>query len=89
MIYYSSLLVLQPRRDVVNTGSSKNDNVTIRFVADNPGPWFLHCHIDWHLNAGLALVFAEDAADWQKDIPVPDAWKQLCVDYDNAAPSDL
>lgn len=27
------------------------DNVTIRFFTDNPGPWFLHCHIDWHLNA--------------------------------------
>jgi iron transport multicopper oxidase len=25
------------------------DNVTIRFQTDNPGPWFLHCHIDWHL----------------------------------------
>jgi hypothetical protein len=41
------------------------------------------------LNAGLALVFAEDAADWKKDIPVPDAWNQLCIDYDNADPSDL
>lgn len=28
--------------------------------SDNPGPWFLHCHIDWHLVAGLAVVFAED-----------------------------
>ena len=30
---------------------------------DNPGPWFLHCHIDFHLVAGLAIVFAEDAPD--------------------------
>ena len=36
-------------RDVVNMGST-GDEVTIRFVADNPGPWFLHCHINWHLN---------------------------------------
>jgi iron transport multicopper oxidase len=20
----------------------------IRFVADNPGVWFFHCHMDWH-----------------------------------------
>lgn len=30
---------------------------------DNPGPWFLHCHIDWHLEAGFAIVFAEDLGD--------------------------
>jgi iron transport multicopper oxidase len=31
-------------RDVVSTGVL-GDEVTIRFVTDNPGPWFLHCHI--------------------------------------------
>ena len=30
------------RRDVVSLGSSSTDNVTIRFVTDNAGPWFLH-----------------------------------------------
>ena len=30
---------------------------------DNPGPWYLHCHIDFHRVAGLAIVFAEDAPD--------------------------
>ena len=29
------------RRDVVSNGVA-GDNVTIRFVTDNPGPWFLH-----------------------------------------------
>lgn len=36
------------RRDVVSVGNA-TDNVTLRFVTNNPGPWFLHCHIDWHL----------------------------------------
>ncbi|KAG6844816.1 hypothetical protein H0H87_003383 [Tephrocybe sp. NHM501043] len=36
------------QRDTVNTGLA-NGNATIRFVTDNSGPWFLHCHIDWHL----------------------------------------
>ncbi|KAH9048020.1 laccase 3 [Lactarius deliciosus] len=31
-------------RDVVSMGND-GDNVTIRFFTDNPGPWFLHCHI--------------------------------------------
>ncbi|KAF9459165.1 laccase 2 precursor, partial [Collybia nuda] len=47
------------RRDTVNTGFDES-NATIRFVTDNAGPWFLHCHIDWHLEVGLAVVFAED-----------------------------
>ncbi|KAH9059216.1 laccase C [Lactarius vividus] len=50
-------------RDVVSIGTGSDDVVTIRFFTDNPGPWFLHCHIDWHLNAGLAVVFAEDVPD--------------------------
>ncbi|KAG5644253.1 Acyl-coenzyme A oxidase 2 [Asterophora parasitica] len=36
------------RRDTVNTGF-RGGNATIRFVTDNAGPWFLHCHVDWHL----------------------------------------
>ena len=39
-------------RDVVSTGNA-GDNVTIRFFTDNPGPWFFHCHIDWHLNTSV------------------------------------
>jgi len=29
----------------------------IRFVADNPGVWILHCHLDVHIGWGLAMVF--------------------------------
>ncbi|KAI4315951.1 hypothetical protein L6164_023974 [Bauhinia variegata] len=31
--------------------------VAIRFLADNPGIWFMHCHIDSHLGWGLAMAF--------------------------------
>ena len=41
-------------RDVVSIGTA-GDEVTIRFFTDNPGPWFFHCHIDWHLNASVVL----------------------------------
>ncbi|KAH8801997.1 laccase [Flagelloscypha sp. PMI_526] len=76
-----------PRRDVVSTGGV-NDTVTIRFVADNPGPWFLHCHIDWHLELGLALVFAESTDQWNTLITPPSEWDQLCPIYDALADSD-
>ncbi|KAI3678543.1 hypothetical protein L6452_37839 [Arctium lappa] len=29
----------------------------LRFVADNPGVWFMHCHIDTHLAWGFAMGF--------------------------------
>ncbi|KAG5647851.1 Acyl-coenzyme A oxidase 2 [Asterophora parasitica] len=58
------------RRDVVSTGV-EGDNVTIRFTTDNPGPWLLHCHIDWHLDTGLAIVFAEDGEAVSYEKPPP------------------
>ncbi|KAI4306503.1 hypothetical protein L6164_029775 [Bauhinia variegata] len=34
-----------------------NGWAVIRFVADNPGAWFMHCHLDVHITWGLATVF--------------------------------
>ncbi|KAI0249053.1 Cupredoxin [Lactifluus subvellereus] len=52
------------RRDTVQVppGSS----VTLRIVADNPGSWLLHCHIEWHLEAGLAVTFVEAPLEMQQ-----------------------
>ncbi|KAJ6592231.1 laccase [Mycena vulgaris] len=74
-------------RDVVSTGSV-TDNATFRFVTDNAGPWFLHCHIDWHLEIGLAVVFAEDPHTVKKQ-KQPKAWDKLCPIYNNLLPSQL
>lgn len=30
--------------------------VRLRFRADNPGFWFMHCHYEWHMAVGMALV---------------------------------
>nr|WGJ61553.1 laccase 12 precursor [Cerrena unicolor] len=75
-------------RDVVNTGASP-DNVTIRFTTDNPGPWFLHCHIDWHLEGGLAVIFAEGLNETRAANPTPAAWDNLCKLYDALPAGDL
>ncbi|KAF9602475.1 hypothetical protein IFM89_028489 [Coptis chinensis] len=29
----------------------------IRFTADNPGVWFMHCHLEIHLSWGLSMAF--------------------------------
>ncbi|KAJ6671736.1 L-ASCORBATE OXIDASE [Salix viminalis] len=31
----------------------------LRFVADNPGVWAFHCHIEPHLHLGMGVVLAE------------------------------
>ncbi|KAJ6549619.1 laccase [Mycena vulgaris] len=71
-------------RDVVSTGADVTDLTTFRFKTDNAGPWFLHCHIDWHLDAGLAVVFAEDIPTMRTENPPP-AWDQLCPLYNASA----
>ncbi|KAG8807840.1 hypothetical protein FRC17_004239, partial [Serendipita sp. 399] len=74
-----------PRRDVTPSG---NGGITIRFTADNPGPWILHCHIDLHLDAGLAVVFAEapeDVIAGSDSVDPEDSWDDLCPIY-NALP---
>ncbi|KAJ7664849.1 laccase 3 precursor [Mycena rosella] len=77
-----------PIRDVVSTGPLTTDNTTIRFVTDNAGPWFLHCHIDFHLEIGLAVVMAEDTSTIAKSTHPP-AWDQLCPIYDALTPDQL
>ncbi|HEX8818044.1 MAG TPA: multicopper oxidase family protein [Terriglobales bacterium] len=32
------------------------NSVTVAFDANNPGIWYLHCHILWHLAAGMATL---------------------------------
>ncbi|KAJ7062808.1 laccase [Mycena amicta] len=70
-----------PRRDVIGV---EQGGVVIRFRADNPGPWFLHCHIDWHLEAGLAVVFAESPPE-NREGPqaqiIKQEWLELCPAY--------
>jgi len=36
-------------------------SVTVAFDADNPGIWYLHCHILWHLAAGMAVLVQYEA----------------------------
>ncbi|KAL5531208.1 hypothetical protein ACEPAG_4084 [Sanghuangporus baumii] len=73
------------RRDVVAIGQG-GDEVTFRFFTDNPGPWFLHCHIDWHLEGGLAIVLAEDVPDIPIADPPNEDWLNLCPLFNELNP---
>ncbi|XP_030540451.1 laccase-12-like [Rhodamnia argentea] len=48
-------LVDPPMRNTV--GVPVNGWAVIRFVADNPGVWIMHCHLDVHITWGLAMAF--------------------------------
>eukprot|EP00253_Pinus_taeda_P021839 PITA_21839 len=48
-------LVDPPKRNTV--GVPVNGWTAIRFKADNPGMWFVHCHLDDHLSWGLNMAF--------------------------------
>nr|QPA20085.1 laccase 2 [Amylostereum areolatum] len=71
-------------RDVVSIGN-ETDLVTIRFMAENPGPWLVHCHIDWHLRLGFAAVLATEDPSLSTDVATPESWKQLCPTYNRFA----
>ena len=61
------------RRDVVSIPA--NGWARLRFVADNPGIWYHHCHIDWSVNAArcacawlaLTRTACNAAGTWRRD----------------------
>jgi iron transport multicopper oxidase len=57
----------------------EQSNMVLRFKADNPGVWFFHCHIEWHLEQGLALAFIEAPLEIQNTTS-----QQLTESHQNA-----
>jgi iron transport multicopper oxidase len=66
------------RRDTVMV-PPEGGSRTLRFRADNPGAWFFHCHIEWHLESGLAAVFIEAPDVMQQAIGAPSFLKEQCA----------
>ncbi|KAL5991562.1 Laccase-4 [Asimina triloba] len=45
--------------------------VAIRFKADNPGVWFLHCHLEVHTTWGLKMMFLVDNGNGPNESIIP------------------
>ncbi|KAE8687014.1 Laccase-17 [Hibiscus syriacus] len=45
--------------------------VAIRFLADNPGVWFMHCHLEVHTSWGLKMVWVVDDGKGRKQKLLP------------------
>ncbi|KAK8847393.1 hypothetical protein IAR55_005251 [Kwoniella newhampshirensis] len=65
------------RRDTITIPPT--GKVVLRWRADNPGAWFFHCHVDWHLSSGLAMVLIEAPERFQEDTVIPNTIKDHCA----------
>ncbi|KAH6885321.1 multicopper oxidase-domain-containing protein [Thelonectria olida] len=67
------------RRDVIQVRG--NGHVVVQFdAATNPGVWPLHCHIAWHVSAGLLIQFLTQPAQ-VKNYRIPNTIAQTCRDW--------
>ncbi|XP_070537860.1 uncharacterized protein [Ptychodera flava] len=82
----------------------KKDTVTIpdggfsiiRFYADNPGFWLFHCHLEFHLEIGMSVVFKvgsdDDMPETPKGFPRCGSWPHgytLCPSNEISAASPM
>ncbi|BGP27055.1 ferroxidase fet3 [Rhodotorula toruloides] len=65
------------RRDTIIIPAGGAVNLAVR--ADNPGAWIFHCHIQWHMEAGLAVVFMVDPLGAQQSMTIPQVMKDQCA----------
>ncbi|KAL8292906.1 hypothetical protein RQP46_000600 [Phenoliferia psychrophenolica] len=68
-------------RDGFNTRSGGFTNATwtaVRFVSNDAGPTFIHCHISLHFSAGMSVLLLESMANIE-NIP------QQYINYANSA----
>ena len=70
--------ILQPA-GVVN-GAIVPSYLVIQYNTDNPGVWPLHCHIAWHVSAGLYINTMEQV-DLIKKRVIPSTIAQTCRDW--------
>ena len=69
-----------PRDNPRASGHSEDVNkpcgwTAVRFNASNPGLWIFHCHIEWHLSLGMAVVFDVDSKSlWSQKNGLPDSY---------------
>ncbi|CAO2149355.1 unnamed protein product [Urochloa humidicola] len=55
----------------------------VRFVADNPGVWFVHCNFEFHVSVGMASVFiVQDGETTDSSLPSPPKDLPKCDHHD-------
>lgn len=63
-------LINPPYRDTFVTSPVSQAWIVIRYQVINPGAFFMHCHIDPHLESGMAIAILDGVDRWpQLDTP--------------------
>lgn len=71
--------LLQPAR--VNPDKTITPSyLVLQYNTDNPGVWPFHCHIAWHVSAGLYVNLMEQTALIKKRV-IPSVIAQTCRDW--------
>ncbi|KFY09933.1 hypothetical protein V492_05285 [Pseudogymnoascus sp. VKM F-4246] len=60
---------------------SPNGHIVFQYNLDNPGVWLLHCHIAWHLSAGLSVSLMERPQEIT-EFEIPYVMAQTCAVWD-------
>lgn len=61
--------------------------LVVAFKTDNPGAWLFHCHIAWHVSAGLSVQFLERVNDIPHAMPLSSI-EPNCNNWRAYEPSD-
>lgn len=73
------------RRDVQLLPNGVSDSepgyIVVQLDSDNPGVWPFHCHIAWHVSAGLYVNLLERPQDVQNEMQIPSISAQTCRDW--------
>ncbi|KAJ1728911.1 ferroxidase fet3 [Coemansia biformis] len=56
----------------------KKEYAVVRFRADNPGVWLMHCHFDWHMGMGMNMLFVEAPEMMPQVLKVPSRIADQC-----------
>lgn len=59
-----------PRRDTFATAATTNQSawLAVRYYSNDPGAWFLHCHISSHFDGGMSVAI-QDGVDAFPTVP--------------------
>ncbi|KAK9782843.1 hypothetical protein SCAR479_01186 [Seiridium cardinale] len=71
--------IMPMRRDTIAINGASY--AVLRFVANNPGVFLFHCHIEWHVEMGLTATLIE-APERLHNYPIPQAMLDSCESQD-------
>lgn len=77
---FSNVSQTPMRRDTIMV--QNHAHTVIRFRADNPGVWMLHCHVEWHVEGGLMATLIEAPETFPQTLKAPpNSHYKACTSY--------